>query len=317
MYFFKNPSWIDKRLLSVSGIENLPESIFYEINKNLGLIQSNNPLVSVVIPAYNEETNIVRTIHSLSKNYVSFGVEIIVVNNNSTDRTQEVLNRLNVKSYLQTKKGCGPARQLGQQMAKGKYILMADGDCIYPPLWIEKMTRVLQKGNTPCIYGRYSFLGTKDKPRWKLYLYECLRDIFSEVRHIKRPCVNALGMSMGYVKDLGLKTGFVDRQIRGEDGRMCFQLMQYGKIRQVRDRSVRVWTLPRTLDKEPGLFYSTMARIILELTRITHYFSTQKPHDVNKTKPYIPPTLKYFKKLKDIHKEAEPVQDGQEQLEKK
>lgn len=317
MYFIKNPSWIDKRLLKVAKVEDLPESIFYEINKNLGLIQSNDPLVSVVIPAYNEETNIVRTIHSLSKNKTSFGVEIIVVNNNSTDRTQEVLNRINIKSYLQTKQGCGPTRQLGQQMAKGKYILMADGDCIYPPLWIEKMTKALQKENTPCIYGRYSFLGTPDKPRWKLYLYECLKDVFSEVRHIKRPCVNALGMSMGYVKDLGLKTGFVDRQIRGEDGRMCFQLMQYGKIRQVRDRAVRVWTFPRTLDKEPGLFYSAVARVVLELTRITHYFSTQKQHDVNKTKPYVPPTLKYFKKFKDIHKEVEPVPGGQEQLDKK
>jgi hypothetical protein len=122
---------------------------------------------------------------------------------------------------------------------------------------------------------------------------------------------------MGYVKDLGLKTGFVDRQIRGEDGRMCFQLMRYGKIRQVRDRAVRVWTFPRTLDKEPGLFYSAMARVVLELTRITHYFSTQKQHDVNKTKPYVPPTLKYFKKFKDIHKEVEPVPGGQEQLDKK
>lgn len=317
MYFFRNPSWIDRRLLSVKRVEDLLESIFYEINKNLGAIQSNEPLVSIVIPAYNEETNIVRTVHSLSKNKTNFGVEIIVVNNNSTDRTQEVLNRINVKSYLQTKKGCGPARQLGQQMAKGKYVLMADGDCIYPPQWIEKMTRELQKENTPCIYGRYSFLGTEDKPRWKLFLYECMRDVFSEVRHIKRPCVNALGMSMGYVKELGLKTGFVDRQIRGEDGRLCFQLMKYGKIKQVRDRSVRVWTFPRILDKEPGLFYSVMVRTLLELTRITHYFSTQKPHDVNKTKPYVAPTLKYFKKFKDIHKEVEPVSGGHEELEKK
>jgi hypothetical protein len=71
------------------------------------------------------------------------------------------------------------------------------------------------------------------------------------------------------------------------------------------------------LDKEPGLFYSAMARVVLELTRITHYFSTQKQHDVNKTKPYVPPTLKYFKKFKDIHKEVEPVPGGQEQLDKK
>jgi glycosyltransferase involved in cell wall biosynthesis len=308
MYFYKNPAWIDKRLLSASQLEDLPEAIYYEINKALQLIQSEDPLVSIVIPAFNEEVNIVRSVYSLANNKTSFPVEIIVVNNNSTDRTQNVLNRLNVRSYFQPKAGCGPARQMGQQNAKGRYILMADADCYYPPKWIQKMTETLQQGNSPCIYGRYSFLGTADKPRWKLFLYEFLRDSFSEVRHIKRPCVNALGMSMGYIKDLGLKTGFVDRKIRGEDGRLCFQLMQYGKIKQVRDRAARVWTLPRTLDKEPGLFYSAFARIIMELSRLTHYFSTQKPHDVTKTNPYTPTSLRYFKKFKSIHKEdAEPV----------
>lgn len=303
MFFYKNPGWIDKRLFAALTLEDLPESIFYEINTNLGAIQSEEPLVSIVIPAWNEEVNIVRTIHSLSLNKTTFGVEIIVVNNNSTDRTQQVLNQLNVKSFFQPRPGCGPARQLGQQQAKGKYILMGDADCYYPPRWIQVMTEELQKKDTPCIYGRYSFLGTADKPRWKLFLYELLRDGFREVRHIKRPCVNATGMSMGYVKELGLKTGFVNHKIRGEDGRLCFQLMQYGKIRQVRNRQVRVWTLPRILDKEPGLWYSLFTRIVIELSRLTHYFSTQKPHDVTKTKPYIPPSLKYFKKFKDVHKE--------------
>jgi glycosyltransferase involved in cell wall biosynthesis len=302
MFFYKNPTWIDKRLLAAGRLEDLPESIYYEINKNLGTIQSEDPLISVVIPAYNEELNIVRTIHSLSQSKTTLGIEIIVVNNNSTDRTQAVLSRLNVRSYFQSKPGCGPARQMGQQHAKGKYILTADADCYYPPRWIEKMTKALQQENVTCVYGRYSFLATADKPRWKLFWYETVRDIVGELRHINRPCINALGMSMGYVKDLGLKVGFVDRKVRGEDGRMCFQLMHLGKIKQVRDRSVRVWTLPRTLEKEPSLIYSLMARAAVELSRIKHYFYPQAPHDVNKTGHYTPQTLKYFKRYKQVHK---------------
>jgi glycosyltransferase involved in cell wall biosynthesis len=304
MYFYRNPSWINSRLLAVSKIEDLPESIFYEINKNLGAIQSDDPLVSIVIPAYNEEVNIVRTIHSLSRNNATFGIEIIVVNNNSTDRTQEVLNRMNVKSLIQTKAGCGPARQLGQEHAKGKYVLMADADCFYPPRWIETMTNTLRENEkVSCIYGRYSFLGTHDKPRWKFFFYETLRDIMAEFRHIKRPALNALGMSMGYVKELGLKAGFVDHKIRGEDGRMCLLLMEYGEIKQVRDRSARVWTLPRTLDKEASLGSALIARIVIELSRIKDYFSKQNPEDVKKLENYIPASLKYFKKYKSAHKE--------------
>jgi glycosyltransferase involved in cell wall biosynthesis len=145
-------------------------------------------------------------------------VEIIVVNNNSTDRTQEVLNRINVKSYLQTKQGCGPGPAAGPADGERQNIyLMADGDCIYPPQWIEKMTKALQKEGTLRVsMAAILFWERPDKPRWKLYhLRVPSKDVFSEVRHVKRPCVNALGMSMGYVKDLGLKTGFVDRQITG------------------------------------------------------------------------------------------------------
>ncbi len=305
MGVFSNPYWIDKQLLSVNSLDELPPSIVDKINENLKRLQSDNPLVSVVIPALNEELNIVRTLYYLSANETSFGVEIIVVDNGSTDRTAEVLGRLNVKTLHQSKPGCGPARQLGQEQARGKYILMADADCFYPKRWIEKMTSALQHSGVTCVYGRYSFLGTAEKPRWQLFIYEFLRDYVTELRHIKRPYLNAVGMSMGYVRELGLKVGFIHRKIRGEDGRMCFALMQMGKVRQVRDRSANVWTLPRTLNKEGILVHALAARAFLELTRIKDYFIEQPPHDVHHSENYNPSSLKRFGKFKSIHKEGE------------
>lgn len=307
MYIFKNPPWIDAQLLSASSLEDLPDSIYYEINKYLGVLQQTTPLVSVVLPAYNEEVNIVRALYSLSRNVVPFPVEIVVVNNNSADRTAEVLKRLNVVTVFQPKQGCGPARQLGQEVARGKYILTADADCLYPPDWIRKMTETLRGENVSCVYGRYSFIGSADKPRWKFFVYELLRDCYAEFRHIKRPFMNALGMSMGYVRDYGIRVGFIDRNIRGEDGRMCFALMQHGRVKQVRDRSIRVWTFPRTLDKEGRLIYSLAARMAVELTRFRHYFTTQKPHDVHTSENYNPRTLKHFRRYRSVHKDKEPA----------
>jgi glycosyltransferase involved in cell wall biosynthesis len=214
-----------------------------------------------------------------------------------------MLNRMNVRSVFQPVAGCGPARQLGQEHARGKYVLMADGDCFYPPQWIEKMTLALMKPGVSCVYGRYSFLGTETISRWKFFIYERLRDAMANVRHIKRPCLNALGMSMGYVKELGLKGGFIDKKIRGEDGRMCLYLMQYGKVTQVKNANVRVWTLPRTLDKESGLWYSLVARIVVELSRIKDYFSRQDPSESTKATSYNPKVLTHFKKFKEVHKE--------------
>src|SRR5690606_16764929 len=147
---------------------------------------------------------------------------IIVVNNNSSDDTQLTLSKLNVKNYFQRIQGCGPARQVGQLNAKGKYILLADADCIYPTCWLDSMLGKMQGKGVVCVYGRYSFLPEGDYPRWKLFLFETLKDIIAEVRHIKRPYLNAYGISMGYVRDLGIKVGFVDYKIWGDDGRLCF-----------------------------------------------------------------------------------------------
>jgi hypothetical protein len=167
------------------------------------------------------------------------------------------------------------------------------------------MVKALEKKNVALVYGRYSFLGTREMPRWKLAIYEFLKDGISEVRHINRPCVNALGMSMGYVKELGLKAGFVKTPVRGEDGRLCFLLREMGKINQVRDRSIRVWTLPRTLAKDGSLFFAMITRIAKETSRLFQYFYKQKAHNVHATGEYRPKAVEYLNKLKALGKKKE------------
>lgn len=309
MNFYKNPSWIDDRLLQEKTLDDIPGSFFDEINIGLNAFQGEHPLVSVVIPALNEEYTILRTLHSLSQNKTSHVVEIIVVNNNSSDRTQEVLNKLKVNSFTQTKPGWGPARQMGQQKAKGKFILMADADCFYPPRWIDTMTAELLKEGVSCVFGGYSFVGSEDNKRWKLSVYESLRDLVSELRNLNRPWLNAMGMNMGYVKELGLKKGFVDRKIRGEDGRMCFELMQLGRIVRLRSSEVVVWTFPRTLQKDGNLTYSVLSRVFNEFSRFNSYFRKQPVHDTHTSQNFTPPSIKYLKKYKkpDIEKAQDEV----------
>src|SRR5689334_18911537 len=137
MNLFNNPEWIDNELLGYTKLDEIPDSKIEEIRLRLKNVISENPLVTVIIAAWNEELNLVQCLNSLSKNVASVPFDIIVVNNNSTDRTQEVLDKLGVQSYFQPMQGVGPSRQLGQQHAKGKYILSADADCLYPSQWIE------------------------------------------------------------------------------------------------------------------------------------------------------------------------------------
>ena len=298
MSLFKNPSWINVDLLKYEKLEDVPQAIFDEINSNLDKLSGQLPLVSIVIPAWNEEVNIIRCVYSLSKSVTEFPFEIVVVDNNSTDRTAETLKRLHVRSYLQKIQGCGVSRQMGQEMAFGKYILLGDADCLYPAVWIQKMIKALQQKDVVCVYGRYSFLGNERQSRWKFFLYESLKDIVAEVRHLKRPHLNAVGMSMAYIRELGVKIGFVERHIRGEDGRMCFDLMQLGKVRQVRSRAARVWTGSRTLDQEGSIFKAFVTRVVKEISRAPFYFIKQAPHDTKTSENDDPSLLNAFKSKK-------------------
>lgn len=303
--FLKNPHWIHSRLATETNIQDLPPSLFDEVKEGLSNFQSSQPVVSVVIPALNEEFTILRTLQSLSRNKTNYPVEIIVVNNNSTDRTQEVLDRLNVRNYFQGIAGWGPARQMGLEKARGKYVLSADADSFYPEEWIERMTTALANGNNiSCVYGDYSYLGTDEYPRWQFLMYESVRSVIRSLRQIKRPHLNARGISMGFVKELGVKKGFVNRKIKGEDGRMCFELMQLGKVVRLRSRKAVVWTLPRHLKADGGLFVSFLTHGFVELLRFRNYFKTPALHDTHLSTSSSPDPLKYFKKTPPLQPDA-------------
>ena len=279
MYFFRNPKWIRDFDYSYSTLDDVPQEVFDNINRDLDHIIGKDPLVTVLIPAWNEEVNILKCISSLSKTKASFPIEIIVVNNNSTDKTQLTINKLHVKGLFEKIQGPGPARQFGQENAQGKYILLADADCFYPSCWVEEMTKVLQQNNVVCVYGRYSFISEDKLPRWKLFLLERMKDVISEFRQINRPYLNTFGISMGYITELGLKVGFVEYNFRGEDGQLCLGLMKYGKIKQVRNNKARAWTGARTLKQDKNII---LVRVTKELKRFFDNFHSKLPPDAVK-----------------------------------
>ena len=112
--------------------------------------------VSVVIPAYNEASNIAETIRAvLAQEYADF--EVIVVNNASTDNTAEIVSQFPVTLVHETRKGLLWARECGRIHAKGDIIANIDADCIPEKNWISKAVTYFNTEKIVAVTGPYDY----------------------------------------------------------------------------------------------------------------------------------------------------------------
>jgi glycosyltransferase involved in cell wall biosynthesis len=95
--------------------------------------------ISAVIPCYNEEDGIRHVLESMP----SVVDEVVVVDNNSTDRTGDVARSLGARVVLETRKGYGQAYQAGIPAATKDIVVTLDGDGSYPPEEIPRLVDVL------------------------------------------------------------------------------------------------------------------------------------------------------------------------------
>ena len=150
------------------------------IKNNYGQLLKALPNVTIVIPAYNEEANILQTLLSLSSNITHYSVEIIVVNNNSTDATKQLVTASGVVCVTELKPGITAARTAGLMVAKGKYILNADADTIYPKDWVELMISPLESDRVSLTYGRFAFIPVGGTSRLSYVFYEYITDVLRQ-----------------------------------------------------------------------------------------------------------------------------------------
>tara|TARA_R110002020_G_scaffold260035_2_gene474253 strand:+ start:10749 stop:11525 length:777 start_codon:yes stop_codon:yes gene_type:complete len=107
------------------------------------------PTVSIIIPCYNQASYLAQTIESALKSTYP-ELEIIIINDGSTDNSKEVAEELTEKYtnvYLLNQKNAGvtSARNSGIEFSKGKYILPLDGDDLISSNYISEAIQVLEK----------------------------------------------------------------------------------------------------------------------------------------------------------------------------
>jgi glycosyltransferase involved in cell wall biosynthesis len=227
------------------------------------------PQISIVIPAYNEASNIVMSLASLCSNKTSKSVEIIVVDNNSTDDTKILVNACGVRCIGEAKQGITHARNAGLRVARGTYILNADADAIYPEDWIEEMTKpLILNFGVAMTYGRFSFIPIADTGRSIYFVYE----YFSAMsrwynKMFKDEAVNVYGFNSAFRKDQGLQVdGFNHPPGTNEDGYLALKLRSkgFGRLHCVKLKNALVWTTDRRIQIDGGLSKA----IVLRLKRV-------------------------------------------------
>ena len=110
--------------------------------------------ISVVIPAYNEELYLPRTLESLAK-LDRIPDEVIVIDGGSTDKTADVARKNGAKPVTVEHRGIGYARQKGLEAATGDIIAFTDADTIVPHDWLSKIEKALSVSGVVGVYSSF------------------------------------------------------------------------------------------------------------------------------------------------------------------
>jgi glycosyltransferase involved in cell wall biosynthesis len=125
---------------------------------------------SVVIPAYNEERLLARCLESLAAQHCHARVEVIVVDNASTDETAAIAHAHGAKVMFEQERGVCSARQRGTEAARGEIVVSTDADTTFAPGWLSKIDEHFEADDrVAAVAGSVSYV---DAPLWgRIYVW--------------------------------------------------------------------------------------------------------------------------------------------------
>lgn len=126
--------------------------------------KSGLPYVSVILPVFNEERYLKKTLEYLRGNdYPEDRFEIVVVDNGSTDASFEIAQQYADRAVRLVDVNVGAVRNHGVEISRGDYIAFLDSDCLVPTDWIRKGVTRLNRQPSPILGGT---LYLRDDPAW-------------------------------------------------------------------------------------------------------------------------------------------------------
>lgn len=213
------------------------------------------PSVTVIVPVHNGEQTIQPLLESLQKlNYDRNKVEVIVVDGNSTDKTQEIVKKYPVKLVIEEKKGLNLARNIGIKFSNGEIIAFTDSDCIVPPNWITKIVENFKDQKVSCVGGSAKALERDFISQYADNSIVRLMPFFTkreELKKVKPFFRHPAGCNMAFRRKVAEEVGFFDENIQyGFDEVEFADRICKAGYKMVLDPDVFVWHKHRSTLKE-------------------------------------------------------------------
>jgi len=205
-------------------------------------LSASNPKISIIVCTYNRADLLLGCLQALAIQMLDCELyEVVIVDNNSTDNTQEIAHRViannvNFRIVSESKQGLSHARNCGWQEAVGEFIAYIDDDAKAEPDWIMQMYSFIKCNSTVEAFGGpYRAFYQKPPPLWfpPEYGTYSLGDVTRKI-HIgeefvsgtnmvfRKSLLNALG---GFNTALGMKGG---QLAYGEETRLLLDIAEQG-----------------------------------------------------------------------------------------
>jgi len=194
---------------------------------------------SIIVAVFNMDSTIKECIDSLLNENLK-DCEIIVINDNSTDKTKRIISKYkNIKIINEKiRRGIASTRNVGIKKGKGNIIIFVDADCIVQKNSINKLIEFLEKNEQVVgvsgiaySYDRNSIIGLSHEAR--LFEYSILDNKAREIKFIAT-------MFSGFRRDVLLKINGFDEELTMacEDADLSFRCRRYGKLFIIPDAKV-------------------------------------------------------------------------------
>jgi glycosyltransferase involved in cell wall biosynthesis len=224
------------------------------------------PLISVIIPTYNRANTISRALNSVLHQTYS-NIEIIIIDDGSSDNTEEILNnfkdnRIIIKKSMN--RGAPAARNMGIRIAKGDFIAFLDSDDEWMLNKLEKQYNLISNSDTGFVYTGYHII----KPDGEIRLSRLpgkKGNIFTDL--IISNCVGStslLFVKKQHLIDVG---GFDESMPSCQDWDLFIRLSQICKADFVKEYLLKYYE-----DNSKVRIYNNPAKVILGHEKISQKY---------------------------------------------